>query len=500
VNVEYRRDMYKSYMIVCGGCEIDRTSYPVHMITENNVPGFLKCRTEAMNGELYFSYDVTSKQSLKTMSDIRPVGKRLLKLLFTSIPDAIETMSCFLLKPEGLLLDPEMIYLDAELHHMWFCYYPGAEVDFRDTLMHLGETLLPKLDHEDREAVVLGYAFYQRCCSGENDISVDFFQNLLRDSEPEDPETIRKKAEEEQKKQEVLVESFFEDENEEKPEKTGKKEKKKGRKTEKSRKGFWSSLIHRSSTKKDNKEKNNKEKNRKKKQEFIEDDNFEETGPENSWDDFSEYPSEDGGQDDWADKSVSRERTKDTGITCEPGRRNNQGRFDTFGRTNNSVDDRSSSFSDEEFTYDAEDDTRLLCETPDYPERTSFEARLVPVDKNSARSEIELTRPSYIVGKSPRTASIVLPSAAVSRVHAELKKSTPEQLASGQEPDTYVQPGNFAGTYILKDLNSKNSTSVNGKILEPGEEYPLKNGDEIRFADLVFRYVVNTFQIHCGKL
>jgi pSer/pThr/pTyr-binding forkhead associated (FHA) protein len=41
---------------------------------------------------------------------------------------------------------------------------------------------------------------------------------------------------------------------------------------------------------------------------------------------------------------------------------------------------------------------------------------------------------------------------------------------------------------FISDLNSTNFTFVNGEKLQPGQLYPLKNKDEIRFGLLVVDY------------
>ena len=62
-------------------------------------------------------------------------------------------------------------------------------------------------------------------------------------------------------------------------------------------------------------------------------------------------------------------------------------------------------------------------------------------------------------------AVIELPT--VSRIHAKIRKRE--------------------GEYYLTDLNSRNGTSVNGKILKGDEEYCLQDQDQIDFAQA--RYV-----------
>ena len=61
----------------------------------------------------------------------------------------------------------------------------------------------------------------------------------------------------------------------------------------------------------------------------------------------------------------------------------------------------------------------------------------------------------------------VLPSTAVSRVHASIEQR--------------------AGNWYLKDMNSRNGTWVNEQELYGEEEQELINGDQIRFADLIYQ-------------
>ena len=79
---------------------------------------------------------------------------------------------------------------------------------------------------------------------------------------------------------------------------------------------------------------------------------------------------------------------------------------------------------------------------------------------------IDKTHPT-IIGQLKDQADLVLPSTAVSRVHASIEQR--------------------AGSWYLKDLNSRNGTWVNDQELYGEEEKELATGDQIQFADLVYR-------------
>lgn len=97
-------------------------------------------------------------------------------------------------------------------------------------------------------------------------------------------------------------------------------------------------------------------------------------------------------------------------------------------------------------------------------------ARLEPLDEAGVLPIILAARQMRI-GSSKRQADIVLPSAAVSRVHAQI-------TCDGTR-------------YLLKDLHSKNGSFLNETMVEEGELYPLNDGDLVRFADMRFRFLMS---------
>jgi len=73
-----------------------------------------------------------------------------------------------------------------------------------------------------------------------------------------------------------------------------------------------------------------------------------------------------------------------------------------------------------------------------------------------------------IIGRSPEKCRVVLPANAVSREHAR------------------IIPAN--GQYFVEDLQSRNKTYVNNKVVEGKWPNPLKNGDNIKICDFLFAF------------
>ena len=157
MRVEYKRDMDHNYLILYGGQEVDTASYQVRMLTGNVIPSILKCRLQGLDGETLFYYDITSRQSITSMYEEKKFGKDDLRLLFGGFVQVMEEMGEYLLNPGYLVLQPDYIYLDVEKRKLEFCYLPGEEREIRLQFQNLTEFILPKLDHRDAEAIMLGY-------------------------------------------------------------------------------------------------------------------------------------------------------------------------------------------------------------------------------------------------------------------------------------------------------------------------------------------------------
>ena len=80
---------------------------------------------------------------------------------------------------------------------------------------------------------------------------------------------------------------------------------------------------------------------------------------------------------------------------------------------------------------------------------------------------VYLERELTVIGKLEQASDVVISLPTVSRVHARIRKT--------------------GENYYLADLNSRNGTSVNGRMLGAEEEYFLQDEDQVDFAQA--RYV-----------
>lgn len=162
MRAEYKRDMSHNYLILQGDKEVDTSSYQVRMLIGNGIPSLLKCRLQGLDGKTLFYYEITSKQALSSLFEQKKFQMEDLQLLFGGFVRVMEEMTEYLLNPGQIVLRPEYIFLDLEKRELFFCYLPGFEKEVREQFQALTEYVLPKLDHEDSKAVMLGYGVYRK--------------------------------------------------------------------------------------------------------------------------------------------------------------------------------------------------------------------------------------------------------------------------------------------------------------------------------------------------
>lgn len=162
MEVSYKRDMNHTYMICRGEHPVDTSAYPVRMMLSNQWKAFLPCRIQGMDNQIFFYYDITSRQSLSSFSGTGKLDYLQLRSLVESLLAALEEAEEYLLNPCCILLEPSYIFWDSQEEAFFFCYIPGESPEDSRNIQKLTEYLLPRIDHRDQQAVVLGYGVYRK--------------------------------------------------------------------------------------------------------------------------------------------------------------------------------------------------------------------------------------------------------------------------------------------------------------------------------------------------
>ena len=163
MKTSYQREMKRNYLIVDPELsEIpEMIPFEQKMLEQNQIDGILHFQVRQKDEKIRFFYEITSRQPLIRMLEGQSVQAPQIRALVFGIAHALDHMEQYLLSEKSVLLDPEYLYVDPENLKVWLCLVPGRECDFPEDYSKLLEYLLGKVDHRDKESVVLAYGLYQ---------------------------------------------------------------------------------------------------------------------------------------------------------------------------------------------------------------------------------------------------------------------------------------------------------------------------------------------------
>ena len=176
MNVTYRREMKHNYLIM----EQDKSwteGYEINMLKENHINGLLKFHLKQIDSRRYFYYEITSKQPLNRILEFHSLNEEELKDLIAGIAQILNRLPVYLLKEDQILLQPEFIYLEPDHFFVSLCLVPGRNRKFSEEMTELLHYLLGKVNHQDKECVVMAYALYQE--SLKDNYSIDTLTELV---------------------------------------------------------------------------------------------------------------------------------------------------------------------------------------------------------------------------------------------------------------------------------------------------------------------------------
>jgi len=159
MEISYRREAKRNYLVA--GMAESAAGYEARMLAHNEIRGLLRMYITYQDGRPSYCYDITSRQPLSRLLESRFITRDEICQLLIQIHTALNGMEEYLLDAGGVLLEPEYIYVEPELFQTGLCLVPGVQGDFQEKLSRLLQYILKRINHKDRESVVLAYGLYQ---------------------------------------------------------------------------------------------------------------------------------------------------------------------------------------------------------------------------------------------------------------------------------------------------------------------------------------------------
>lgn len=162
MDIEYKRDLNQNYLVINEENMVSPEDYQIRMFTANDIKGLLKCNLRMIDGKARYHYEITSKQPMSRIFEKTLIEKKDLIMIMIQIREILEQLKEYLLSAECLILNQDYIYMNIEKGELYFCYLPGYKNDISLAFHQLAEFMLSRIDHNDKEGVVLGYELYQQ--------------------------------------------------------------------------------------------------------------------------------------------------------------------------------------------------------------------------------------------------------------------------------------------------------------------------------------------------
>ena len=160
LEVKFHRDVNHNYMMLLSGETPNPDAYENRVILANRIRGLLPCRLLYLNGDTYYSYDITSMQSLEILRGRRILSGEGLSGFLSELIDVLGGLEEYLLCFDHLILTPDKIFIDPSGGKIGLVYCPVYRKDIRESLRELIEYLLSGTDPEDRRTTLLLYRVY----------------------------------------------------------------------------------------------------------------------------------------------------------------------------------------------------------------------------------------------------------------------------------------------------------------------------------------------------
>ena len=156
--VLYERNIHTSYMKVPA---LSEESLDVRIMLHRTIKGMVPVERCFMNGEGQYWYNISGKQALDSFAKIHLLEYTFFEILILKICEQLEILEWNLLDGNGLLLDPEFIFMNSKGEDIIFVFYPETGSNILRELQKLIEYLLTKLNHTNQEEVQGAYELYE---------------------------------------------------------------------------------------------------------------------------------------------------------------------------------------------------------------------------------------------------------------------------------------------------------------------------------------------------
>jgi len=141
LRISYETMGYSSYMTVTCPAETEVIHYQLEMVLANEIKNFLAVSRQIMDGEMVIYYNITSRIPLSQILEKRKLKRNELLRLIDGMIAAIRDASEYRLPADGIVMEPEYIYVNPATCEPAFVFLPVKRMEAPD-LKHMVSDLI----------------------------------------------------------------------------------------------------------------------------------------------------------------------------------------------------------------------------------------------------------------------------------------------------------------------------------------------------------------------
>lgn len=158
MKISYRKNSGNSYAVIEGSGGGSEDLFFTKMVTSNSIPNLLPLKTEKLNGQTLFLYDITGKQALDKTFESRKMSFDVFLSFMNSLKELSNGFSELLLDTERIILKTDAVFMDHSSNDFRFCADPYGDNRFQDDIRVFFDRLLTFIDYEDTRLVALVFS------------------------------------------------------------------------------------------------------------------------------------------------------------------------------------------------------------------------------------------------------------------------------------------------------------------------------------------------------
>ena len=160
MEIAYSGDAFHTYMVISSE-EWGENEDEEKMMSNQSAQVLLPFQVQRLNDRKNYCYDISGWMEFRSYIEKKQADRSMIKSVIRFIAGLDQAVEEYLLMPDGLLLQPECMYLEMPEENLRAAYIPGRKEDFSKQLKELTAWLLENTYHEDREGVLLAYELYK---------------------------------------------------------------------------------------------------------------------------------------------------------------------------------------------------------------------------------------------------------------------------------------------------------------------------------------------------